>query len=497
MAAPLKECKVEFKPIQDLHGYDKPWVGGSGKNLFNINAVEQNPDNTTLSNSSARKFTTGTYAKGASYSNYWQASQIIECTINNNAITVSATTGYGVGFPIKMKEGTTYFISCAMTGNSSGQINIAPYDAEGNYLGDAVLVNYVNKTYTAPADIDIGVIIFRNQTSKDNPISTTFSNIQVEVGTAATSYEPYENICPISGWENIEINQSGKNLNNNWLKPEGITASVYYNGYSPWAKDWAVPASLIGVTLRYSAFIDNTGTTDTRDAYLHIWTKDANGTYVRTNATSTIHLNPGESGRLAANITPRDTEAFISCGLTMPAGCKASEPLLEIGSIETDYEPYTGATIPITFPSEAGTVYGGYVDLTNGELVQTWNYIRANERTWSNYSAYQVFYTNKSDRSEDSRDISDKLKSYTGYGWANAPDNSIISGNRNSMFIKHLGVSSNAEFKEWLDEVDPIIYYELAEPIHYTLTPTQLKTLCGTNNIWSNAGDITLSYWEH
>ena len=33
-AAPLKQLKVAFSPVQDLHGYDSPWPAGGGKNLF-------------------------------------------------------------------------------------------------------------------------------------------------------------------------------------------------------------------------------------------------------------------------------------------------------------------------------------------------------------------------------------------------------------------------------------------------------------------------------
>ena len=41
--------------------------------------------------------------------------------------------------------------------------------------------------------------------------------------------------------------------------------------------------------------------------------------------------------------------------------------------------------------------------------------------------------------------------------------------------------------------------YPLADPfLVTTLTPTQLKTLRGTNNIWSNSnGDITVQFWRH
>lgn len=34
---PITSLKAHFLPKQDLHGYSKPWIGGSGKNLFNKN----------------------------------------------------------------------------------------------------------------------------------------------------------------------------------------------------------------------------------------------------------------------------------------------------------------------------------------------------------------------------------------------------------------------------------------------------------------------------
>ena len=41
--------------------------------------------------------------------------------------------------------------------------------------------------------------------------------------------------------------------------------------------------------------------------------------------------------------------------------------------------------------------------------------------------------------------------------------------------------------------------YPLADPfLVTTLTPTQLKTLRGTNNIWSNSnGNLEVAYWKH
>jgi hypothetical protein len=39
-----------------------------------------------------------------------------------------------------------------------------------------------------------------------------------------------------------------------------------------------------------------------------------------------------------------------------------------------------------------------------------------------------------------------------------------------------------------------ILCYELATPLTIDLTPQQMTTLLGTNNIWSDAGDVTVEY---
>lgn len=36
--------------------------------------------------------------------------------------------------------------------------------------------------------------------------------------------------------------------------------------------------------------------------------------------------------------------------------------------------------------------------------------------------------------------------------------------------------------------------YELAEPIEYTLTPQEVKTYLGQNNIWNDTGDTEVTY---
>jgi hypothetical protein len=39
---------------------------------------------------------------------------------------------------------------------------------------------------------------------------------------------------------------------------------------------------------------------------------------------------------------------------------------------------------------------------------------------------------------------------------------------------------------------------QLATPITYPITPQIIKSLRGTNNIWSDAnGDVSIEYWNH
>jgi len=49
-------------------------------------------------------------------------------------------------------------------------------------------------------------------------------------------------------------------------------------------------------------------------------------------------------------------------------------------------------------------------------------------------------------------------------------------------------------WKSWLASHNMQIVYPLATPITYSLTPTEVKSLLGVNNIWSDAGDVEIEY---
>ena len=332
MAAPVKECKVEFKPVQDLHGYDRPWVGGSGKNLFNINAPEQDPSDTTAINTTLRIFEPNTYCVGTSYSNYFYPTKINSYSVSNNTLTVNSDTGYAVGFAVKAAAETTYFISASIT--NDGRIGIAYYDSTGQWISGEV--NKQNKSFTTPANTDIVVLCFN---SPSNQTEVSYSNIQLEVGAATTAYEPWENVCPISGWTELEIYKSAKNLLCDF---DGTYYKCYLN------KNYNYVAS--------SATVSNGSNQirfcDINKNEIDYWT--VNGLYMDNRQQRNIlYLPEKDVYYIRFNNNTADVQ-------------------VEQGTNATSYEPNLGTVIHITFPSEAGTIYGGYVDLVNGEMVRNW-----------------------------------------------------------------------------------------------------------------------------
>ena len=102
---------------------------------------------------------------------------------------------------------------------------------------------------------------------------------------------------------------------------------------------------------------------------------------------------------------------------------------------DADYHAYSGTTIPVSFPAEVGTVYGGELDLLTGVLTVE----------WGNISSY---------------------------------DGETLPG----LWISDRDVYSAGG----TPATGAHVVYELATPVLYQLTPEQITTLIGTNTIWTD-----------
>lgn len=159
------------------------------------------------------------------------------------------------------------------------------------------------------------------------------------------------------------------------------------------------------------------------------------------------------------------------------------------------------ATYSVDWTAQAGTVYGGTLDVVTGLLTvdrasvnvsSSWNWTKSGSYPGGFYVAIDNAGTGQ--------------KKHTPFICSHAKTaNSISQYVQGSCFcdasINIRIMDSSDTVQDWKDYINaqitagtPIqICYELATPITYQLTPMQVAALV-TNNVWTNAGDVTVSY---
>ncbi|MBP5597459.1 MAG: hypothetical protein J6Y02_18950 [Pseudobutyrivibrio sp.] len=188
VSLPLSELKTNIDPVQDLHGYSKPWIGGAGKNLFNYDAwktVSINRGTAVFENNGVTLTATG-----------------------NDAYTDFSNTSFPVDARVPITEGETITLSWQETTNTSGIVIIFP---NGMTSGMVTVNNAAVKKATYTATSGITYVSFRFGVANSGD-TIAYKNIQIEKGSQATSWEPYENICPITGSTSANIIRCGANL---------------------------------------------------------------------------------------------------------------------------------------------------------------------------------------------------------------------------------------------------------------------------------------------
>lgn len=288
-----------------------------------------------------------------------------------------------------------------------------------------------------------------------------------------------ENVRPITGWTGAKVYRTGKNLCDP-AKLDGTKANFIW-GYR-------------GTGFLFKAGISYTLSTG----------KEVDSIRIVSLDEQTV-LAQGSSGIAGITYTPAtDTLGVIrlwSTGLTLDG----INFLLELGSTATAYEPYTGQTVNVQFPSEAGTVYGGTLDVINGVLTAETVYREfdgSSDEAWEGTGASgttsQVFLLPWADVRGATFDGKTII--------CNQALETDSSGDPAYGFCKNSSVHYNirvnimptavllTEFRAYLSQHPLQIVCPLVTPLTYQLTPQQISTLRGENNIWSDAGDVTVTY---
>ena len=161
-------------------------------------------------------------------------------------------------------------------------------------------------------------------------------------------------------------------------------------------------------------------------------------------------------------------------------------------------EYVTNSIVPVGHKTTYLTrdIFGGYVDLISGKLVVDRAMVDLGTLTWGRISSNNLFYSSgfPSCKNNTTNLI------FSAQEWTpkasgaevEQTDKSICKDPNGRFYVHDTLYSTAEEFQTAMS--GSMMCYELATPQTYQLTPQQVNTLVGTNNVWSEQGNIELSY---
>ena len=456
IARPMKVV-AEIVPVQDLHGYDAPYPGGGGKNKLNPELVElgaytNDGEKTANGDNKYRRFETTLSTGTWTFSTSLASCRILRVLVNNELVASNIDNSY-----------------CSFTLTESASVKIC----------------------------------WRKQDSTS--ITETLNN-QIEEGSSATSYAPYSNICPISGHTGCNVASTGKNL----FDP---VSANFKTGYYLFTNDTEQSNAKYKYTQSYFRVKPSTNyvmsydkeMTDAIGCYVNLY--DENKQYVSRISISGMT----GTGHVSGSFTTTATTAYARFSMPYRSSDGGETGIqLEENSEATTYESF-GTTLPVTWQSIAGTVYGGDLTLNKdgtGVVVSRLKYKTFTaDDIWVAYrnDIPGVFYYLLSDSDQTASATPniycDTYKPReTGAGTASRNNCEMwLQGMAiyPRLYVKDTAFADDTECKNGMVGVS--VAYPLATPVAYPLTAEQvggiLSSLKGTNNVFCDTGDTAVDYW--
>jgi len=313
-----------------------------------------------------------------------------------------------------------------------------------------------------------------------------------------------QNIRPISGWTGANLFGCGKNLikisadnearkngNPHLIYGENNSCTIDVNNvgsyYVCWELTDRVPESWRNTRLTISEAI--TGT-----FCRFVWCDDWSGS-LEDHTSSTININDSILGKKLG------LRFFNNTGRPQTI----SKTQIEVGSTATDYTPYiTPSVYPVTWQTEAGTIFGGEVDFVRGKVkVVNPIYQFTGEETiyYSEYLGNGRFSAIVLTDAKSGTNVPIACSHYkpsTAPVYANNANNNICAY-ENLVFWRDDSIANETDMKTYLAQQyangTPVsVVFTLATPIEYNITQTDIPLLLGNNTLWCNTGDTALTY---
>lgn len=473
--SPLRSLRLAIDPVQDLHGYEYPWPAGGGKNLVNYLAcvgvgVRDDSDSVNASVTVSSDVITMT-----GYASYQSGGQIFK-GIGSPSITGAFT----VSADVKCTTSSVAFGVGAYEGGGTS-------DVAANYSVTANTWTHISRTFTHKTYSKIGIFL----QPKLGTDTLEVKNLQLELGSSATAFAPYSNLCPISGWDEANLWRTGKNVWDEELEIGGINNNTGQNNDSATSNMRSAHYVSVIPGEKYR-IVCGAGT----GGNLYWYDREKNFIRHISWAAGTVYTVPSNAA-FARFITS------TTYGTTYNHDISINYP-----STDISYHAYTGTSYPITIPTEAGTVYGGYISVGadgSAELVVDRAMAYAKKVHFPNKATGTVMdYRNCSGfpptasmvdwnlaRQQQMSNMAKIANANTEGAYGNYVAVVLTLGSERSVGILRI---SEDLYQSMTDDDAIEVVYKLLNPLTYPLSNITVQTLAGTNVLWADAGDVTVEW---
>lgn len=465
-----KSCVISMPPIQDLNGYDYPWVGGAGKNIlpFDLAQIKTNNTDGTWNGN------VYTY-NGVSWTVNEDGSVIANGTPTVGTLSFIRYLGDGtVSFSYELPS-ADYKITSGFTSTGS----TARFEIGYRSTGGTIRHIYNNDGYALDsANVNLIQLVVCEGYMADN---LEFYPMIVATSVSDYTFAPYSNICPISGRTEVSVKRTGKNVFNleKYLTDNNIT----------YTKDGEWYIFSIG-----SALYSNKFTLPELGYYSGQLIIDSTRT-VATNVNLRTYKNGSAVTQGQTFTNQQIDQVGFNYSTTGAVCCKVQT---EYGASNTAYEPYTAETHTKEFGQ---TVYGGSLDLLSGKLTIDRGIVDFGSLTYTitNTGDIYYFYAPISDmkipETADDRktgiisDIYTPARNATTAGNMSNGEMLRINGR---IYLRDDAYLTTADFVSAMSGHQ--LCYELATPTTIQLSPEVLTLLKGMNVISTDGDTVQVEF---
>jgi hypothetical protein len=481
---PMPSFICNIDAVQDLHGYDAPWVGGAGKNkqMLTVDSIINANGGASMWSNNSRTINDVTFTI------------LTDSDGNVTGIKTNGTSSatFLFNFPLVDLEGI-YTITGCPAGGSDTSYRLDIRTSSGGVLA----IDKGNGGTTASFQDSVkSVIRIENNTALNNLIFYPM----IRESSQPSGFAPYSNICPISGHTGVDAWVRGKNL-----YPMLIGNDAFNNNNDGSHSTGANGELIVECSDQRYSGVYTRPQSEFFKLLNTILVLPCNVSFdIVANKSTNVSLGTGslvavDTTKKRVTIPFNTSVAFVVYSWSEAVTVTISNFMVSKSSDPT-YEPYNSQsqTIQVSWQTEAGEVYGGYVDLVSGVLTVTHKsqtgFTRGSQDSSNKlYNIGSIADIKKfSYGSNISPYFIDNMFAKMSLVEARATETPSIAQHIRTLYVGGY-IGKETELDTLLETLQ--VMYELETPLTYQLTPTQIKSLLGNNNAWCDTGDVTLEYF--